>query len=167
MRTPPIAVQRFAVWWTEEGRGARSADVRRGLPDAFPLPGLPDPGPGTPVLLHDVDLREENAYVPQETVRYAALTGVPWCLRLREHGGLLTVARSAPDGWEAFPRRWPRTLFTLRSGEVGRYRANFRFTVGRDAGRLYGDWTLRVGHGAWHTGAPAADVDDRTRLYGG
>ncbi|MFL1431807.1 MULTISPECIES: hypothetical protein [unclassified Nocardiopsis] len=166
MGTPPIAVQRISVWWTKAGRDARSADLRRGLPETFPLPDLPEPEAATPVLLHDVALREENAYAPEEVARYVAMTGVPWCLRLREHGGLLTVARATPDSAESFPRRWPRPLFTLRPGEVGRYRANFRLTAGWSGEWVYSDWTVRIGHRAWHTSTPAVDVDDRVHLYG-
>ncbi|CAL9476115.1 hypothetical protein SUDANB121_02953 [Nocardiopsis dassonvillei] len=168
MRTPPITVQRVSVWWTRAGRVARSADLRRGLPGTFALPELPEPDPGAPVLLHDVALREWRGYAPEEEARYVARSDVPWFLRLSEHGGLLTVARTSPGGTDAFPRRWPRPLFTLRPGEVGRYRANFRLTAASHlSDRLYSDWTLRIGHRAWHTSEPAVEVDDRVHLYGG
>ncbi|MEU0490941.1 hypothetical protein ABZ249_17070 [Nocardiopsis sp. NPDC006139] len=166
MRTPPITVQRVSVWWTKAGRDARSADLRRGLPDAFPLPDLPGPDPEQ-VLLHNVEMWERWDYEPREEARYVPRSGIPWSLRLREHGGLLTVSR-APGGTEAFPRRWPRPLFTLRPGEVGRYRANFRFTaLSHQSDWTYGDWTLRIGYRAPRASAPAVDVDDRVHLYGG
>ncbi|WP_306366588.1 hypothetical protein [Nocardiopsis sp. CC223A] len=167
MGTPPIAVQRVSVWWTKAGRDARSADLRRGLPEVFPLPDLPEPQRDHAVLLHNVEMWERWDYAAREEARYVSRSEVPWSLRLSEHGGLLTVSR-APGGTEAFPRRWPRPLFTLRPGEVGRYRANFRFTAAsHESDWLYSDWILRIGHRAWHTSAPAVDVDDRVHLYGG
>lgn len=172
MRTPPITVQRVSVWWTKAGRDARSADLRRGLPEAFPLPALPEPEPEPErepehaVLLHNVEMWERWDYAPREDVRYVSRSEVPWSLRLSEHGGLLTVSR-APGGTEAFPRRWPRPLFTLRPGEVGRYRANFRFTAGWSGDWVYSDWILCIGHRARRTSVPVVDVDDRVHLYGG
>lgn len=169
MGIPPITVQRISVWWTKAGRDARSADLRRDLPGVLPLPdALPRPEPDAPVLLHDVALREQHGYAPEETVRRTARSEVPWFLRLREHNDLLTVARTSPGETDAFPRRWPRPLFTLRPGEVGRYRANFRFTAASHMSEwLYSDWILRIGYRAWHTSEPDVDVDDRVHLYGG
>jgi hypothetical protein len=64
-------------------------------------------------------------------------------------------------------------LFKLRPGQVGRYRANFRFTgCACDPSWFYEDWVVHVSNGPvepdrFLQGRPDHDVDDRVHLYGG
>ncbi|MEU4423797.1 hypothetical protein AB0F81_24465 [Actinoplanes sp. NPDC024001] len=86
----------------------------------------------------------------------------------------MTVSRL--PGWAAYPRReWPTRLFTLQPGQVGRYRANFRFLFTRcpcDPSWYYENWLVHVSNGPvsperFLHGEPAFNVDHRTHLYGG
>ncbi len=79
-------------------------------------------------------------------------------------------------GRAAYPRdRRSARLFTLAPGQVGRYRANFRFTVTecpRNPSWYYEEWAVHVGNGlvapdTFVHGAPDHEVDQRVHLYGG
>jgi len=66
-------------------------------------------------------------------------------------------------------------LFTLAPGQVGRYRANFRFTFTECSGNpswFYEEWTVHVANGPVDPDRfvdrdPDHDVDNRVHLYGG
>jgi hypothetical protein len=86
-------------------------------------------------------------------------------------GATVTVERL--PGRAAYPRPRPSTrLFTLGPGEVGRYRANFRFTgCACNPSWFYETWVVHVSNGSVNTdrfnqGGPDRDVDDRVHLYG-
>ena len=79
-------------------------------------------------------------------------------------------------GWAAYPRQsGPARLFTLRPGQVGRYRANFRFTATTCACNpswYYEDWLILIANGEIRTDGfivrtPDHDLDHRVHLYGG
>jgi hypothetical protein len=59
-----------------------------------------------------------------------------------------------------------------RPGQVGRYRANYRFTgCGCNPSWFYETWVVHVSNGCVNTdrfiqGRPDRDVDDRVHLYG-
>jgi hypothetical protein len=69
----------------------------------------------------------------------------------------------------------PARLFTLRPGQTGRYRANFRFTVTTCACNpswYYQDWLILIAHGEiptdeFNARTPNHDIDHRAHLYGG
>lgn len=109
---------------------------------------------------------DHTGYRPQESVQGRQPHSRPWGLRLREGEGRLSVSRTSVSA--AFPQRWPRPLFELAPGEMGLYRANFRFTkLSHESEWWYADWILRVGYGVgpqWP--APVREVDDRVSLYG-
>jgi hypothetical protein len=65
------------------------------------------------------------------------------------------------------------SLFALAPGQVGRYRANFRFTGCHCSPRwYYEDWLVNVSNGhitpdRFTHGRPDHDMDHRVHLYGG
>jgi hypothetical protein len=69
----------------------------------------------------------------------------------------------------------PSGLFTLLPGQIGRYQANFRFTVTTCACNpswYYEDWLILVANGhvrsdEFSSRKPDHDVDHRIHLYGG
>jgi hypothetical protein len=76
----------------------------------------------------------------------------------------------------AYPHgRGPARLFTLAAGQVGRYRANFRFTVTQcpcNPSWFYEELVVHVGNGRVEPDRfihhePDHDVDHRVHLYGG
>ncbi len=88
--------------------------------------------------------------------------------------GTLVVDRL--PGWAAYPRQsGPARLFALKPGEIGRYRANFRFTVTTCAWNpswCYEDWLILIANGeipsdGFIARTPDHDVDHRVHLYGG
>ncbi|MFC7328615.1 hypothetical protein [Marinactinospora rubrisoli] len=180
-----VIVQRIAVSWSPDARGAAAAAERARLPEAFPVPATPAvPGAeesGGVILLHDVRLRDVRGYRPEETVTAGRAADRPWRqgvlaswgLRLVEEGGRLHVHRTSAG--DAFPQRWPRPLCVLEPGRIARYRANFRFvSLSHMSGWRYAQWTLTVGYriagpaasGAFARATAAVDVDDRVSLYG-
>ena len=79
-------------------------------------------------------------------------------------------------GWAAYPQQiGPARLFALKPGEIGRYRANFRFTVTTCAcipSWYYEDWLILIANGEMKTDGfvsrePDHHVDHRVHLYGG
>lgn len=195
-------VQRIRVRWDADGRGAVQANRRSGLPDAFVLP---DPLVGD-VLMHDVMMRDGNAhggkahggkahdgkahdivvhdvlmdsaedYRPAPSVGYGQPAARKAGLWLELRDGKLVVDQL--PGRHAYPRpRASQRLFTLGSGQIGRVRANFRFTGVCCARHWhYEQWTVHVVHVALHkhphgsiflTGQRDRDLDHRVHLYGG
>lgn len=122
------------------------------------------------MVVHDVLADESVRYARRDTVA----GGGPGLARdlglwLSATGSALVVDRL--PGRAAFPRQsGPGRLFTLRPGEVGEYRANFRFThttCSCDPSWYYEDWLVRVSHGPMRDGRPDHAVDRRVNLYGG
>jgi hypothetical protein len=126
---------------------------------------LPD---GT-VVVHDVLADEVVGYQP--TTRVLDQAGeVGLSLDFTTDG----VSVHRLPGWAAYPiRHGPVRLFTLTPGQVGRYRANFRFTAYACATQWYYEqWTIHVANAEARSDlflvtAPVHDVDDRVHLYGG
>ncbi|MDR7277920.1 hypothetical protein [Catenuloplanes atrovinosus] len=167
-----ITVQRVRVRWSAAARGAPHADLRRGLSAAVPLPVLP---PGHEVAVHDVVYDEGTGYRRHDDVRGdGAVQAVELGLWFTTAGTTVIVDRI--PGGAAFPRdRGKSRLFALAPGQVGRYRANFRFTFTRcscDPSWFYEDWLVHVGNGppgpGWFDrGDPDHHADHRVHLYGG
>jgi hypothetical protein len=167
-----ITIQRVRVRWSADARGAPQANARRGMcgPVRLPAPPATDE-----LLIHDVLADEANRYARHDTV----VTGGPD--RARDLGLWLSVESSALlvdrlPGRAAYPRHsGPGRLFALLPGQLGRYRANFRFTFTTCACNpswYYEDWLVLVANGEVETDGfisrePDYDVDQRVHLYGG
>ena len=137
-----ITIQRVRVRWTATDRGAPQANARRGLDSPVLLPASL---PADEVVIHEVLADESAGYARHEKVLAGGLaraheTGL-W---LRVEGTTVAVHRMPSRA--AFPRAHrPARLFTLTAGQVGRYRANFRFAG--SAGYpswYYEDWLLHI-----------------------
>jgi hypothetical protein len=119
-----IVIQRVRVRWTAAARGAPAANARRGLNQAV---ALPESLPHADVVIHEV-LADEAVNQRRDEV----LTG--GAKRTRDIGLWLSrdetvVAVDRLPGSAAYPRPAASIrLFALTPGQVGRYRANFRFT---------------------------------------
>jgi hypothetical protein len=140
-----IIIQRVRVRWTAAARGAPAANARRGLDQAV---ALPESLPEADVVIHEVLADEAVNYrrcdeVLAGGVKHARDVGL-W---LRRDGPMVTVDRL--PGSAAFPRPHGSTrLFALTPGQVGRYRANFRFTgCACSPSWYYEDWLVHVSHG--------------------
>jgi len=59
-----VVIQHVVIRWSAAGRGAAAANVRRSIPDALPLPSLPD----APIVLHDVLAWDALGYAPKSIV---------------------------------------------------------------------------------------------------
>lgn len=165
-----ITIQRVRVRWSAWVRGAPEANRRRDLDRPVVLAAhLPD----ADVVVHEVLADEAAGYRRREEILSG---GVEQARRLglwvEAKGDALSVDRL--PGWAAYPRTsaMPR-LFTLAPGQVGRYRANFRFTgCACDPSWHYEDWLVHLSNGPvaadrFLAGRPDHDVDDRVHLYGG
>jgi len=165
-----IVIQRVRVRWTAAARGAPAANARRGLDQAVALPwSLPE----TDVVIHEVLADEAVDYQRHDEIlaggfRQASAIG----LRLDRDEVTVTVDRLS--GPAAYPRPYaPTRLFRLTPGQVGRYRANFRFTgCACSPSWYYEDWLVHVAYGQvapdrFVHGQPDHDADHRVHLYGG
>ncbi|WP_245871339.1 hypothetical protein [Asanoa hainanensis] len=163
-----IVIQRVRARWSVGGRGAPQANARRGLVRPLALPdSLPS---GETVVVHDVVFAEADGYARRDTVFAGGLElARDLDLWLAVDGSAATVERL--PGWAAYPRpRAATRLFTLTDGQVGRYRANFRFRGCQcDPSWSYEDWLVTVGNGNARLAdnEPDHDVDHRVHLYGG
>jgi hypothetical protein len=165
-----IIIQRVRVRWSAAARGAPHANLRRSLDRPVPLPATL---PTCDVVVHEVLADEAADYMRHDEV----LTG--GVEQARDVGLWLTLEDSTTlverlPGWAAYPRpRVPAHLFRLGPGQVGRYRANFRFTgCACNPSWFYEDWLVHVGNGwvepnRFVLGEPDHDVNDRVHLYGG
>ncbi|MEU4398080.1 hypothetical protein [Micromonospora orduensis] len=167
-----ITVQRVRVRWSAAARGARHANLRRDLNRPVPLPASL---PMCDVAVHEVLYDEAAGHVRHDEVLGGGVE------RARDVGLWLTMNGSTTivdrlPGRAADPRdRGATRLFTLSPGQVGRYRANFRFTFTQCACNpswFYEDWVVHVGNGPVEPDGfvhrePDHDVDNRVHLYGG
>jgi hypothetical protein len=167
-----ITIQRVRVRWTAAARGAPQAVARRGL--CAPVM-LPSALPRDEVVVHDVLADEAERYERRSGV---AGGGPDLCrdlgLSLVARGSALVVDRL--PGSAAYPRQsGPARLFTLAPGEVGEYRANFRFTFTTcpcNPSWYYEDQLVLVSHGptsddGFLSRTPHHRADHRVHLYGG
>jgi hypothetical protein len=131
--------------------------------------------PADDVVIHDVLADEATGYVRQDEVTGGGVEHArDLDLRLSREDSALVVDRL--PGRAAYPRlSGPARLFTLRPGRIGRYRANFRFTVTTCACNpswYYEDWLIHVANGEipadeFISRTPDHDIDHRVHLYGG
>ncbi|MEO3817221.1 hypothetical protein [Plantactinospora sp. B24E8] len=131
--------------------------------------------PTAEVVIHEVLAAEAARYVRHADVVGGGLDRArDLGLWLSLEGGALVVDRL--PGGAAYPRQsGPARLFSLKPGEIGRYRANFRFTVTTcacDPSWYYEDWLVLVANGEMRADGfvscePDHDVDHRVHLYGG
>ncbi|RZU74634.1 hypothetical protein EV384_3109 [Micromonospora kangleipakensis] len=161
-----LVVQRIRVRWTS--RDAAAATVRGGVVQEYALPDAPAGG----ITVHDVLLDEATGYRPTDrlgsgdaAVREAGLW-VEW------RDGAAVVDHLPSRASYPFQRARTR-LFSLAPGQLGRWRANFRFTGCACSARWwYEQWAVRVAHAParpdlFHAARYARDVDHRVHLYGG
>ncbi|MGN9812885.1 hypothetical protein ACTMSW_26475 [Micromonospora sp. BQ11] len=126
-------------------------------------------------MVHDVLADEAASYARRSNVLAGGVSiARSLTLWLTSDGSAITVARL--PGAAAFPRTGVSTrLFTLIPGQVGRYRANFRFRFtdcACDPSWYYEDWVVHVSNGdvahdRFLHGEPDCVVDNRVHLYGG
>ncbi|MEW2476802.1 hypothetical protein AB0875_23740 [Micromonospora gifhornensis] len=134
---------------------------------------LPRSLPDGDVVVHEVLADQAVDYERQEKVLHGGVKQARDIgLWLGRTGQTLTVDRL--PGAAAYPRPYASTrLFTLTTGQVGRYRANFRFTgCACSPSWYYEDWLVHVSYGQVTPGhfvhrQPDRDVDHRVHLYGG
>jgi hypothetical protein len=167
-----ITIQRVRVRWSAAARGAPQANARHGLCRPAMLPvSLP----ADDVVIHEVVADEAIGYLRQDEV---ASGGVERArdldLWLSPQASTLVVDRL--PGRAAYPRQsGPARLFTLLPGQIGRYRANFRFTVTTCACNpswYYEDRLILIANGEIRSDVFIAraldhDIDHRVHLYGG
>ncbi|MGY0005754.1 hypothetical protein [Micromonospora sp. I033] len=161
-----LVVQRIRVRWTS--RDAAAAVVRGRLPQAYALPPLPPDG----LAVHDVLRDEATGYQAAEDSRESATAIREAGLWIEWHDGRALVDRLPSQA--SFPvRRVGTRLFALAPGQLGRWRANFRFTGCQCSARWwYEEWTVHVAHAParpdpFHDARWTRDRDERVHLYGG
>ncbi len=136
---------------------------------------LPLSMPAGEVVVHDVLADEAARYTHRDDVFNSDLErarDLGLCLSPKDSG--LVVDR-LPGGF-AYPREYgPTRLFTLRPGQIGSYRANFRFTFTTcpcNPSWYYEEWLVLIANGELRTDGflsrePDHDADRRVHLYGG
>ncbi|WP_430781006.1 hypothetical protein [Actinoplanes sp. G11-F43] len=150
-----VITQWVRIAWTKQSRGGAAAIRRNALPTLFPLPETGGP------LLHEIDMREWQDFVPRASVSHEP----PADLGLRETGDLLHVKLTPAQGGN--PARWyERPAVTLTPGRWMRWRINYRFNGRWSNDGYYRLDTLHLTYrGGAFTGPPAHDLDDRADLY--
>ncbi|MEU6024707.1 hypothetical protein [Micromonospora sp. NPDC047134] len=165
-----IVIQRVRVRWTAKARAAPAANARRGLDQAVPLPrSLPEGD----VVIHEVLADEAVDYARHDEVLDGGVEQARSIgLWLGRNGKTVTVDQL--PGSAGYPRPDASTrLFMLTPGQVGRYRANFRFTgCACNPSWYYEDWLVHVSYGQVASDhfvhrQPDREVDHRVHLYGG
>lgn len=167
-----ITIQRVRVRWSAAARGAPHADTRRGLCRPAKLPPSPN---GADVIIHDVIAEEATGYTARDEVATGGVERVhDLDLWLSTEASAVLVDRL--PGRAAYPRQsGPARLFKLLPGQIGRYQANFRFTVTTCACNpswCYEDWLILIANGeveadGYIARTPDHDIDHRVHLYGG
>lgn len=164
-----LVVQRVRVRWDANARGAAHAVRRRSVAEAYELPPLPA---GEMLVVHDVLADEADCYRPVSSVG----SGAQAMQAVGLHAALTAESvvidrlsnRAAYPAWRTSYR-----LFTLRPGQYGRYRANFRFTGCACAPHWYYEtWTVHIAFTSprpnlFLNATADRDIDQRVHLYGG
>jgi hypothetical protein len=164
-----LVVQRVRVRWGAHARGATHAVWRRAVAEAYELPPVP---PEETLVVHDVLADEADGYRPATAIGSGprAVREAELHINLSGHGAVIErlPGRAAYPAWRTSYR-----LFTLKPCQIGRYRANFRFTGCACAPQWYYEsWTVHVAFASarpdlFLSGLPDRDVDQRVHLYGG
>jgi hypothetical protein len=161
-----LVVQRIRVRWTSRDAGAATARGR--LPRRYALPPLPPDG----LAVHEVLRDEATDYEVESESRAGAAALREAGLWVQWRDGRALVDRLPSRA--SFPvRRVGTRLFTLAPGQLGRWRANFRFTGCQCAARWwYEEWIVHVAHvpadpDPFRDAHWARDRDERVHLYGG
>lgn len=161
-----LVVQRIVVGWTS--RDAAAATVRGRLPHGYALPELPPDG----LAVHEVRRDEATGYRLVEEIRNGEAAMRKAGLWVEWRDGVAVVDRLPSQA--SFPvRRVGSRLFALAPGQLGRWRANFRFTGCQCSARWwYEEWTVHVAYTPAHPdlfrdARWTRDRDDRVHLYGG
>jgi hypothetical protein len=134
---------------------------------------LPGVTPDGEVAVQDVLADETAGYKPSHKVFGGGLGRASDVgLWLEMQGASVVIGRL--PGWAAYPRpRGYARLFTLAAGQVGSWRANFRFTgCACSPSWYFEDWLVQVGNGVVEAGkfvegGADQEVDRRVHLYGG
>ncbi|TDC72194.1 hypothetical protein E1193_28280 [Micromonospora sp. KC606] len=131
--------------------------------------------PDNDVVVHEVLADEAAGYVCHDEVTGSGVDGArDLDLWLSMVSSSLVVDRL--PGLAAYPRQsGPARLFVLLPGQIGCYRANFRFTFTTCAcnpSSYYEDWLILVANGQVRSDGfisrePDHHVDHRVHLYGG
>jgi hypothetical protein len=136
---------------------------------------LPSSLPAEDVVIHEVLADEATGYVRQDEVTGGGLQRAR-DLDLWLSPGTSGLVVDRLPGLAAYPRQsGPARLFTLLPGQVGRYRANFRFgvtTCACNPSWYYEDWQILIANGEIRADGfvsclPDFDIDHRVHLYGG
>jgi hypothetical protein len=137
---------------------------------------LPAILPSNDVVVHDVLADEANGYEPHDrTSAGGAERARDVDLWLTVDGSRSGIAVDRLPGRAAYPPpRGPARLFTLVPGQVGRYRANFRFRFTEcpcNPSWVYEDLVLHISNGpveptTFIRSVPDHEKDDRVHLYG-
>lgn len=126
-------------------------------------------------MVHDVLADEAASYAQCVDVLTGGVSIARSLTLWLTFDGAAVIVERLP-GEAAFPRTGVSArLFTLTHGQVGRYRANFRFRFtdcACDPSWYYEDWVVHVSNGdvahdRFRSGKPDRDVDNRVHLYGG
>ncbi|AVT29152.1 hypothetical protein C6361_06205 [Plantactinospora sp. BC1] len=134
---------------------------------------LPGSLPETDVVIHEVLADEAVNYERHDEVLAGGVEQARAIgLWLGRDEATVTVDRL--PGSVAYPRPYASTrLFVLAPGQVGRYRANFRFTgCACNPSWYYEDWLVHVSYGQvaddrFVRDQPDRIADHRVHLYGG
>jgi hypothetical protein len=163
-----LVIQRVRLRWSPLGRGASGGAVRGRVPETFPVPA----GDQGKVVIHEILMDEETAYKPVEQIRaYDDIDQVDWLSVKKLPDGAIRIEWNPV--WASYPiNRRLVEMCTLRPGQLGRYRANFRFTGCACAPRWsYQQWTVNIAHAParedlFVQGRFHVEKDDRVSLYG-
>ncbi len=140
-----ITIQPIRVRWTAAGRGARAANTRRGLDRPVTLPASL---PNAEVVVHEVLADEAVGYRHHAEVLTGKLQRASDVGLWLGFEGAAVIVQRLPGSAAYPPPRRPARLFTLQPGQVGRYKANFRFTgCACNPSWYYESWTVHIGNG--------------------
>ena len=133
-----LVVQEIIVTWTKKSRGGAMAAQRNAIPEAFPLPSVPDIKYSS-ALVHNKVTFYKGAH-HHITVEALLQKNVYWgCTSAYWDGTHIVVTFSYNRNCGGAPDRiaFPRKVLTLALGTWGRVRHNGRFSG------IEGQWTYQ------------------------